>query len=122
MEEVSEKEVLLLVKLYHSNLSINKNGDNIKKGFFNFKKDKKIKDVGTLPDFGGKITSDYRNSYTFLKRMIEIKVLEDFMVIKTIKYFKLNKRKIYEILESLDENSLYKKTWNLINDFDSIIK
>ena len=30
--------------------------------------------------------------------------------------------KIYEILKSLPEDSLYKKTWNLINDFDSIIE
>jgi len=122
MEEISEKEVLLIVKLYHSNLSINKNGNNVKKGFFNFRRDKRIKDVGTLLDFGSKLTSDYRNSYVFLKRMVEIEVLEDFMIIKNIKYFKLNKRKIYELLESLDEGSLYKKTWNLINDYDSIIK
>ena len=122
MEEISEKEVLLIVKLYHSNLSINKNGNNVKRGFFNFKRDKRIKDIGTLPDFGSKLTNDYRNSYVFLKRMIEIEVLEEFEVIKNIKYFKLNKRKIYEILKSLDQDSIYKKVWNLINDFDSIIE
>jgi len=122
MEEVSEKEVLLLVELYHTNLSINKNGNNIKKGFFNFKRDKKIENVGTLLDFGNEICTSPRNIYPFLNKLIEIKVFEEFMTIKNIKYFKLNKRKIYEILESLDENSLYKKTWNLINDFDSIIK
>jgi len=122
MEEVSEKEVLLLVKLYHTNLSINKNGNNIKKGFFNFKRDKKIENVGSLLDFGNKICTSPRNIYPFLNRLVEMKVFEDFMVIKNIKYFKLNKRKIYEILKSLPEDSLYKKIWNLINTYDSIIE
>ena len=122
MEEVSEKEVLLLVELYHTNLFINKNGNSVRKGFFNFRRDKKIKDVGTLLDFGNKICSSPRNIYPFLNKLIEMKVFEEFMVIKNINYFKLNKKKIYEILESLPEDSIYKKTWNLINTYDSIIK
>ena len=122
MEEISEKEVLLMIKLYHSNLSINKNGNSVKRGFFNFKREKKIRDVGTLLDFGNKICNSPRNIYPFLNKLVEMKVFEEFMSIKNIKYFKLNKRKIYEILKSLPEDSLYKKTWNLINDFDSIIE
>jgi len=122
MEEISEKEVLLLIELYHTNLFINKNGNNVKRGFFNFRKDKRIKDVGCLLDFGKKISNSPRKMYPFLNKLVEMKVFEEFMVIKNIKYFKLNKRKIYEILESLPEDSLYKKTWNLINDYDSIIK
>jgi len=122
MEGISEKEVLLLVELYHTKLFINKNGNSIKRGFFNFRKEKKIENVGTLLDFGNKICNSPRNIYPFLNKLIEIKVFEDFMIIKNIKYFKLNKKKIYEILEKLPEDSLYKKTWNLINDYDSIIK
>jgi len=122
MEEISEKEVLLLVELYHTNLFINKNGNSVKRGFFNFRKDKRIKDVGCLLDFGKNISNSPRKMYPFLNKLVEMKVFEEFMVIKNIKYFKLNKRKIYEILESLPEDSLYKKTWNLINDYDSIIK
>ena len=118
--KLSEKEVCLIVKLYHTHLSIGGKYNNKKR--FIFKKNKKIYDIGSLPDFGKEIIGQYRNAYDFLKKMIEIEVLVKYDIFGGIVYYKLDKDKIHDILYNISGDNLFEDVWNLISDYHAIIK
>ena len=120
--EMVEKDIIFIVKLYNSHLSVKvNNGGNVIKKIFSRGKGKKVNDVGSLADFGNELCSQYRNAYDFLKQMVEIGVLEVYIETTNVKYYKLNKKKIYDILTNLSNDSLFDMVWNVIGDYNMIV-